>query len=64
MKVQPNVDGRPVWAWVKCAKCNNAKHLILPGDKTPYWWCQDEKQQLREGQEIEVEYVDDENFGK
>ena len=55
---------RRVRAWVKCSKCNNAKHLILPGDKTPYWWCQDEKQQLKRGQEIEVEYIESEEREK
>ena len=43
--------------WVICAKCNGAKHLVLKGEQTPYWWCQDERYYLREGQEIELEEV-------
>jgi len=57
MTVRPNMVERPVKAWVKCRKCNDARHLILPGEKTPYWWCQGEKKQLKAGEEIEVEYL-------
>jgi len=46
-----------VEAWVKCPKCNNAYHRILPGKLTPYWYCQDEKQELKAEQEIEIEYI-------
>jgi len=46
-------------AWVACQKCNGARHRVIPGKDAPWWWCQDEKQQLEEGQEIEVEYTDD-----
>ena len=53
--IQPNIDARPVKAWIVCPKCNNAYHRILPGDKTPYWWCQDEVVYLGEGQEIEYQ---------
>lgn len=51
---------RLVNAWVKCSKCNGAYHRILPGKITPYWWCQDERQELKPGQEIEVEYIEPE----
>jgi len=46
-------------AWVVCDKCNSAKHRVLPGEKAPYWYCQDEKVSLIEGQEVEVEYIED-----
>ena len=58
--IQNNGQPQVVEAWVKCSKCNNSMHRILPGQKTPYWWCQDEKQQLQEDEEIEVEYLDTE----
>ena len=48
-----------VRAWVKCPKCNNSLHLVLPGEKSPYWWCQDERQELKPGQEVEVEYLEE-----
>lgn len=58
MAVSSTKDGKPADAWVVCAKCNNAWHRILPGDKTPYWYCQDEKCELIEGKEVEVQYRD------
>jgi len=51
-----------VRAWVKCVKCNNALHLVLPGENTPYWWCQDKKCELAPEQEIEVEYIEEEEL--
>jgi len=45
-----------VEAWVRCAKCNGSLHRIMPGEITPWWFCQDEKQELKVGQEVEVEY--------
>ena len=48
-----------VKAWVVCSKCNNARHRVLPGQKTPHWYCQDERCELKPNQEIEVEYLDD-----
>ena len=54
--VGPNIDGKPAKVWVVCKKCNDAWHSVLPGEKTPYWWCQDEAVYLAEGQEIEVKY--------
>ena len=48
---------RVVKAWVVCSKCNGARHRVLPGEKTPWWFCQDEKQYLKEGQEIELEDI-------
>ena len=47
-----------VMAWIKCIKCNNALHLVMPGKKTPYWLCQDGERELEAGQEIEVEYIE------
>ena len=44
-------------AWVVCRKCNNAKHRILPSKEVPFWYCQDEKYELKPSQEIEVEYA-------
>lgn len=49
---------QPVRAWIICGKCNGAKHLIFPGEKTPWWYCQDEKHNLVEGQEVDVEYLE------
>ena len=60
-KVYPNVDGQRARAWVVCKKCNNAKHRIFPGDETPWWWCQDTKSQLKRDQDIEIEYIEEEN---
>lgn len=55
--IYPHTDKiQRVKAWVVCDKCNGSRHRVFPGDKTPYWWCQDEKQELKENQEIEVEY--------
>ena len=53
-------EGKLVQAWIVCSKCNGSYHRVLPGIETPYWWCQDEKCQLREGQEIEVQYLEEE----
>ena len=59
-KVLPHTaDGRKVKAWVICAKCKGMRHRVLPGEITPYWWCQDNRISLQEGQEIEVESVED-----
>ncbi len=55
MKITHVEDARKVIAWFICGKCNNAKHRIFPGEKTPWWWCQDHKCQLSEGDEIEIE---------
>lgn len=52
---QDNGNIQVVEAWVRCSKCNGALHRIFPGEKTPWWMCQDEKCQLKEGQEIEIE---------
>ena len=54
----PNKEGKPVEAWIKCAKCNGARHRIYPGEKTPFWLCQDERRELKPDQEIEVESLD------
>ena len=56
--ISPHTEIGNVEAWVTCAKCNNAKHRVLPGEKTPYWLCQDERCELKLGQEIEVEYIE------
>jgi len=49
-----------VKVWFVCPKCNNSRHRILPGEKAPYWWCQDEKISLREGDEVEIEDIEQE----
>lgn len=63
MIIQPHIEEKgkikTVTAWVDCGKCN-CMHRILPGEITPYWWCQDERCQLKEGQEIEVKYIEEE----
>lgn len=46
---------RTAIAWVVCPRCNNARHRVMPGEKTPWWFCQDEKEELAEGQEIEID---------
>lgn len=55
-----NGEIKKVNAWIVCDKCNDSRHHILPGEKTPYWWCQDEKKELKPNQEIEVEYLEGE----
>ena len=57
-----NSEIQRVNAWVVCGKCNNARHRIMPGEFTPWWFCQDEKYELAQGQEIEVEYIDDQYY--
>lgn len=52
-------DGKVVEAWVVCLKCNGSRHRVIPGEETPYWWCQDEKHRVEAEQE--VEYLDEEN---
>ena len=54
--IYPHIGDTIVEAWVVCGKCNGAKHRVLPGKDTPFWWCQDEANRLEPGQEIEVEY--------
>ena len=49
-----------VKVWFVCPKCNNSRHRILPSEKAPYWWCQDEKISLREGDEVEIEDIEQE----
>ncbi len=58
--INPNINGRKVGAWVVCKKCNDSRHRILPGKETPFWWCQDKKISLKEGEEIDVEYLQEE----
>ena len=61
--IPPHIEKRSgeiqyVWAWIVCSKCNNARHGVLPGEKTPLWYCQDERCELKPNQEIEVEYLE------
>ena len=52
----PSVETANVW--FICAKCNNSWHRVIPGKKAPYWWCQDEKVELKGGDEVEVEDIE------
>ena len=45
--------------WFFCAKCNNSRHRVLPGEKAPFWWCQDNKVNLKEGDEVEIEDIEE-----
>jgi len=54
--IEENGRIQTVEAYIICGSCDNARHRILPGEKTPWWFCQDEKYELKPGQEIEVEY--------
>jgi len=75
VRIQGVMDNTTVYncdVWVQCAECNMALHRVFAGDRDgdgmavepPWWVCRDEVKEIREGEQVEVLYIEKEKGSK